>query len=57
MSTGDREAQIRAKLAAAAPMTADQRRAQRVSFAYGNVAIEDNRVTRAMVEAIAKRED
>lgn len=31
------------------PMTAEQRKKQLVSFAYGNVRMEDSRVTKEMV--------
>lgn len=34
------------------PMTAGQLREQRISFAYGNVAIENPRITREMVERL-----
>lgn len=37
--------------------TAEQREAQRRSFAYGNVAIENPLVTRAMIDEIADRSD
>lgn len=36
-------------------MTPEERYEQRVSFAYGNVAIESPRVTREMVAEIARR--
>lgn len=39
--------------ARAVPMTSGQREAQRRSFAFGNVAIENPRVTRALVERVA----
>jgi hypothetical protein len=55
MSNRDREIRIRERLAAAPAMTASQRRDQRISFAYGNVAIDDPSVTRAMVETIARK--
>lgn len=40
-------------LARTVEMTEGQRYAQRVSFAYGTAKIENDRVTRAMVEAAA----
>lgn len=36
-------------------MTVDQRRQQLISFAYGNVAMEDSRVTREMVVQVYDR--
>jgi hypothetical protein len=41
-------------LATTAPMTPDQRAAQRQSFAYGNACLENDRVTPTVV-AIADR--
>jgi hypothetical protein len=35
----------------AKPMTAEERRVQRVSFAYGNLALHDEKITKEMVEA------
>ncbi len=46
MSTNEREARIRARLASVPEMTADQRYRQRESFAYGNVKIDEPSVTR-----------
>lgn len=46
MSTNEREARIRARLASVPEMTADQRHRQRESFAYGNVKIDEPSVTR-----------
>ena len=37
------------------PMTRSDREAQRRSFAYGNTHIENERVTREMVDAAADR--
>lgn len=37
------------------PMTSDQAEAQRRSFAYGNAKIENDRVTRKMVDDAADR--
>jgi hypothetical protein len=42
-------------LAKAAPFTQDDKEAQRRSFAYGNVKIENNKVTREMVDREAER--
>ena len=42
-----------AQAKAARPSTAD-REAQRRSFAYGNTKIENERITRAIVDAAAK---
>lgn len=44
---------IQAMIAAAPPMTDEAREEQRRSFAYGNAAISNARVTRAMVDAAA----
>jgi len=41
MMTLDRDARIRALLAQTPAMTAEQRHAQRESFAYGNVKIDE----------------
>lgn len=38
-----------------APMSKDDREAQRRSFAYGNAHIENERVTRSMVDKAADR--
>lgn len=38
-----------------APMTAEDKEAQRRSFAYGNAHIENERVTREMVDKAASR--
>ena len=54
MSIADREAKIR-QLLTARTITAEERREQRVSFAYGNVKLEETGVTRAMVEQIIKK--
>jgi hypothetical protein len=43
------------KLAKAAPFTQDHKEAQRRSFAYGNVKIENDQVTREMVDWEAER--
>lgn len=37
------------------PMTADERAAQRESFAYGNARIENDRITRSVVAAAARK--
>jgi hypothetical protein len=50
MTTPEREARIRAALKAAPEMTADERRRQRESFAYGNVKIDEPQVTRPVVK-------
>lgn len=42
-------------LAKTAAFTDDDKEAQRRSFAYGNVKIENDRVTRAMVDREAER--
>jgi hypothetical protein len=42
-------------LAKAAPFTQDDKEAQRRSFAYGNVKIENGQVTREMVDREAER--
>jgi len=42
-------------LAKAAPFTQDDKEAQRRSFAYGNVKIENDQVTREMVDREAER--
>lgn len=36
------------------PMTAGERAAQRESFAYGNTRLENDRMTRSAVEAVAR---
>lgn len=41
--------------AAAVEMSAADKEAQRRSFAYGNAHIENDRVTRAMIDAAAER--
>lgn len=41
--------------AAGVRMSPDDKEAQRRSFAYGNAHIENERVTRAMVDAAAER--
>jgi hypothetical protein len=46
-----------AQARAAGPMTEAQREEQRRSFAYGNVAIENPRITRAMIDAAAAELD
>jgi hypothetical protein len=46
MTISERERRIRARLASLAEMTAEQRRRQRESFAYGNVKIDEPTVTR-----------
>ncbi len=43
------------KKAAKIRMSDDDKEAQRQSFAYGNAHIENDRVTRDMIEAAAKR--
>lgn len=43
------------KAAKRAPMSSDDREAQRRSFAYGNARIENERVTRSMVDKAADR--
>lgn len=43
------------KAAKRAPMTNEDREAQRRSFAYGNAHIENERVTRSMVDKAADR--
>jgi hypothetical protein len=55
MTTRQREAQIRAVLASVPAMTEAERHLQRVSFAYGNVKIDEPTVTRDMVELIARQ--
>jgi hypothetical protein len=42
-------------LAKTAPFTQDDREAQRRSFAYGNLKIESDQVTREMVDREAER--
>jgi len=42
-------------LAKTAPFTQDDKEAQRRSFAYGNVKIENDQVTREMVDWEAER--
>jgi DNA-binding transcriptional regulator/RsmH inhibitor MraZ len=42
-------------LAKAMPFTQDDREAQRRSFAYGNVKIENDQVTREMVDQEARQ--
>lgn len=49
MTTTEREARIRARLAAVPEMTPEQRHRQRESFAYGNVKIDEPTVTRPPV--------
>lgn len=46
MTTAQREARIRARLAMLPPMTVEERARQRESFAYGNVKIDEPHVTR-----------
>lgn len=46
MTTAQREARIRARLAMLPPMSDDERACQRESFAYGNVKIDEPHVTR-----------
>ena len=46
MTTLERDARIRALLARTPAMTAEQRHAQRESFAYGNVKIDEPTATR-----------
>ena len=46
MTTAEREARIRARLALVPEMTPEQRRRQRESWARGNVAIDEPRVRR-----------
>lgn len=50
-----REAPILRVLRSLPEMTYEQREAQRRSFAYGNVAIENPSVTRAHIDAAAER--
>lgn len=52
---GDYELERLLAQARSAVLTAEQREAQRRSFAYGNVALENGRVTRALVDAQAER--
>ncbi len=40
--------------AKAVPMTAEEKEAQRRSFAYGNTNIENSRITRQMVDEAAE---
>ena len=47
--------ELRALIEASQPMTDAERERQLVSFAYGNVKLENDRVTRAMVEEAARR--
>lgn len=49
--------EIKALIARAAEvvMSSDDKEAQRRSFAYGNANIENDRVTRAMVDAAAQQ--
>ena len=49
MTLADREARLRARLAAMPEMTAEQKHRQRESFAYGNVKIDEPNVTREHV--------
>ena len=49
VTIAEREARIRARLDAAPEMTAEERRRQRESFAYGNVKIDEPTVTRPPV--------
>jgi hypothetical protein len=53
VTTREREQQIRERLASAPAMSAAQLQAQRVSFAYGNVKIDEPTVTRELVESLA----
>lgn len=55
MSTAERERLIREKLNAMPEMTPMERHLQLVSFAYGNVSVDEPTVTRALVEAAAAR--
>jgi hypothetical protein len=41
------------ELARTVPMTAKQREAQRRSFAYGNAKIENDAITREMIDRVA----
>ena len=41
------------ELARTVPMTAKQREAQRRSFAYGNAKIENDAITRKMIDRVA----
>lgn len=55
MTTTQREARIRARLAAVPAMSADEQRRQQIGFAYGNVKIDEPTVTRELIESIAAR--
>jgi hypothetical protein len=48
----DRNQRLRELIAAAPPMDAAMRAAQRESFAYGNLKIEESRLSRDMVVSV-----
>jgi len=50
----NRDAEIRALIADAAPMSADDHERQRRSFAYGNAVLANPHVTREMVDRAAE---
>lgn len=49
-TTNERVARLLEHVKTLPPMTPEQKRAQAISFAYGNCHIENPRITREMVE-------